>query len=438
MKLSKKYKAKLQKEILVTLGSVAIVTATLATIKLTGFSMPLEKTNKSQIYSSNVSVSDDGVILCDSIVEGVRDCNLSDGNYTFRVVGNIDGTEETKDYPVELINYYDDITYSLAEGETTKTVSLGDDTTDYKMLVVKYHKNLTIDEGVTLTANTVSNLTYKKGMYICVLGDIYNKGNISMTARGTYNQAGENVYLWKNIDDTFEYVPAIGAQGGASITYSWRSYSSTDYLCDGRAGSNGQSRQTGGGGSGALIARRYDYSSGNRTSGAGATGTSYSGGSGGGGIDTNYTGTISAENGSENGGPGGAGYAYRGKTSWGARQSGGGAGNLGGVGKFTASGAKLGANNTAYSGKNGTGGLLVLYTDTLYNMGIISSEGSSGGNGQAGGGSSGGGSINILANDIKLQGKTSVSGGAASGTTRGGVGGTGSVTVTELQADLIY
>ena len=438
MKLSKKYKAKLQKEILVTLGSVAIVTATLATIKLTGFSMPLEKTNKSQIYSSNVSVSDDGVILCDSIVEGVRDCNLSDGNYTFRVVGNIDGTEETKDYPVELINYYDDVTYSLAEGETTKTVSLGDDTTDYKMLVVKYHKNLTIDEGVTLTANTVSNLTYKKGMYICVLGDIYNKGNISMTARGTYNQAGENVYLWKNIDDTFEYVPAIGAQGGASITYSWRSYSSTDYLCDGRAGSNGQSRQTGGGGSGALIARRYDYSSGNRTSGAGATGTSYSGGSGGGSINTNYGGTLASGGGSANGGPGGAGYAYRGKTSWGARQSGGGAGNLGGVGKFTASGAKLGANNTAYSGKNGTGGLLVLYTDTLYNMGIISSEGSSGGNGQAGGGSSGGGSINILANDIKLQGKTSVSGGAASGTTRGGVGGTGSVTVTELQADLIY
>lgn len=29
-----------------------------------------------------------------------------------------------------------------------------------------------------------------------------------MTARGTYNQEGENVYLWKNLDGSYEYVPA--------------------------------------------------------------------------------------------------------------------------------------------------------------------------------------------------------------------------------------
>ena len=98
--------------------------------------------------------------------------------------------------------------YSPDDGEATKTVSLGDNTKDYKMLVVKYHKDLTIDKGVKLTANTVNGQTYKKGMFICVLGNTYNNGEITMTARGTYNCEGENVYLWKNVDNTYEYVPA--------------------------------------------------------------------------------------------------------------------------------------------------------------------------------------------------------------------------------------
>ena len=144
------------------------------------------------------------------------------GNYTFRVAG-IDsaGNPETKDYHVELINFYDDVTYSLDAGQTEKTVSLGDSTTEYKMLIVKYHKNLTIDAGVTVTATNVSSLTYKKGMYLCVMGELVNNGTISMTARGTYNQAGENVYLWKNTDSSYEYVPAIGGNGGASVRWLW-------------------------------------------------------------------------------------------------------------------------------------------------------------------------------------------------------------------------
>ena len=40
-------------------------------------------------------------------------------------------------------------------------------------------------------------------------GDLKNSGTISMTARGTYNQKGENVYLWKNIDNTYEYIPEV-------------------------------------------------------------------------------------------------------------------------------------------------------------------------------------------------------------------------------------
>ena len=50
-------------------------------------------------------------------------------------------------------------------------------------------------------------------MYIHVSGTLTNNGTISMTARGTYNQKGENVYLWKNLDNTFEYVSAVGETG---------------------------------------------------------------------------------------------------------------------------------------------------------------------------------------------------------------------------------
>lgn len=136
----------------------------------------------------------------ESIVQGFRDINFADGKHTVLV--------KDKLYDVEVINIYGDTTYSLENGETSRIVLLGDDSKDYRTLVVKYHGNLTIDEGVTVTANTSDGLTYKKGMYLCVLGDIKNNGNISMTARGTYNQEGENVYLWKNIDNSYEYVPA--------------------------------------------------------------------------------------------------------------------------------------------------------------------------------------------------------------------------------------
>lgn len=196
------------------------------------------------------------VQIVTDIVQGVRDTDLPNGNYTFRVINGA----EKKDYEIELINYYDDVTYS-------SNVSLGDSTTEYKMLVVKYHKNLTINSGVTVTANRSGNYTYKKGMYLCVMGELKNYGTISMTARGTYNCPGENVYLWKNADGTFEYVPAVGGAGGSSV----------NRTSNGHAGATGTARRTGGGGSGAS----YGYGNGSSGgSGAGSAGTSYSGGSG--------------------------------------------------------------------------------------------------------------------------------------------------------------
>ncbi len=260
MKRSKKYVKKLKSRIQVSTLCIATILMLIAIGKLAGLSVPIDNikdvakerltadesiTQEEEEKTSKVTIAEDGAIVCDSIVQGVIDSELENGTYTFRVIGNINGTNETKNYKVELINYYDDVTYSLTSGQTSRTISLGDSTTEYKMLVVKYHGNLTVDKGVTLTATTVNNLTYKKGMYICALGNIYNNGNISMTARGTYNQAGENVYLWKNNDSTYEYVPALGGVGGAAQYTSARGG-----ILNGRSGTSGTGRQTGGGGTG--------------------------------------------------------------------------------------------------------------------------------------------------------------------------------------------
>lgn len=53
-------------------------------------------------------------------------------------------------------------------------------------------------------------------MIIYVSGTLTNNGTISMTARGAIAE-GQNVYLWNNSDDTYEYIPAIGGAGGLAV-----------------------------------------------------------------------------------------------------------------------------------------------------------------------------------------------------------------------------
>mgnify|MGYP000906485147 CR=1 FL=1 len=139
-------------------------------------------------------------------------------------------------------------------------------------LVLKVNGNLIINEGVTLTAcKSDDGYGGPKGMTIYCTGTLTNNGTISMTARGAKAE-GEDVYLWKNTDNTYEFVPAAGGAGGIIAT-------STS--TGGRPGSSGTGRATGGGGSGAVGQWR------NPSTGSGAAGTSYSGGSGGGGMDAN-------------------------------------------------------------------------------------------------------------------------------------------------------
>ena len=178
-------------------------------------------------------------------------------------------------------------------------------------------------------------------------GTINNNGTISMTARGARAE-GENVYLYENNNNTFEYIPAQGAKGGESLR---KGKNSGGNGINGYAGSK---RQTGGGGSGAVWASDENPIA---ISGAWGTGTSYSGGAGGDGCNQNSGLTIQAEDGSSTGGKGGNGRGYRASSSWATRLAGGGAGNPGGIGGQNGFG-----NAQAGTGENGTGGLLVIYS----------------------------------------------------------------------------
>lgn len=278
------------------------------------------------------------------------------------------------------------------------------------MVIVKVNGDLTINSGVTLTAyNTIYG--GPKGMLLYTTGTLTNNGTISMTARGA-KAVGQNVYLWQNQDASYEYVPQIGATGGNATTG------------NGNDGVEGSKRQTGGGGSGG------GYS---KASGAGRDGTSYSGGTGGGGSQYftyvgggNKTRIVNQQGGSGqlNGATGGSGCYSKGTyyASWGF--SGGGAGNPGG----------------SVSGKNGTGGLLIVYGKDIINNGAINANGSNGGIGEnshynrAGGGASGGGSINIFYNETIIKGNITANGGIGGNITNyvGGNGGSGSVSIGNI------
>ncbi len=104
----------------------------------------------------------------------------------------------------------------------TKNMNLGTAEMS-KMAVLKCDGNLTINSGVTITAASSYNIedatgiaTKVKGIFICCTGTFTNNGTITQSGRGTYKTAGQSLYLWKNPNETLEYVPAYGGAGSGS------------------------------------------------------------------------------------------------------------------------------------------------------------------------------------------------------------------------------
>lgn len=207
-------------------------------------------------------------------------------------------------------------------------------------VVLKVNGDLTIKSGVTITA--ISNeFGGPKGLVIYCTGTLINDGEISMSQRGGYAK-GENVYLYKNNNNSYEFVPAIGSTGGEEVL----SKSIFGTIMP-NGGKNGINRSTAGGSSGG-IRRDNKNTTINCSSGKGGNGTSYSGGGAGGfGICLN-------DNRKASGGDAIGNTGECGETNT----------ILGKIGQFTPS-----------SNNNGTGGLLIIFSGDVLGSGTFSSCG---------------------------------------------------------------
>ena len=134
------------------------------------------------------------------------------------------GVEETITYSLNVIRYEGDLVLDGTTEVTGSTLAsnvysfgnssdVGTASANAKNgVVLKVEGDLTINTGVTLTSVVDSTYGGPKGLFVYCTGELTNNGTITMTGRGA-KASGENVYLWKNADGSFEYVPSIGGSG---------------------------------------------------------------------------------------------------------------------------------------------------------------------------------------------------------------------------------
>lgn len=189
-------------------------------------------------------------LQAESLLQAIKDNNFENGKYEVTVSDEI--------YNLKVYNINSSVDMSIDTTIGVEEDVCSSETYAQNMIVVKVTGDLTISEDAIITSygNTTSG---PKGLMIYCTGTLTNDGTISMTGKGANNPEGQNVYLWKNADNTYEYIPKTGGDGGAGGGY----------------GSDGNrstvKRGLAGGGSG----------NGYRYSGPGGDGTSWGSGSGG-------------------------------------------------------------------------------------------------------------------------------------------------------------
>ena len=175
-----------------------------------------EKLGNKVIYNENIPINSEvntiaKSIKSESLLNAIKENDFINGKY--EIIVN-DETYNTKVYNFnEDINITADTVFGIEEDVGTEN--------DYaqNMIVLKINGDLTIDEGTTLTTYASKDgYGGPKGMMIYCSGTLTNNGTISMTARGAYAE-GQNVYLWKNTNSSYEYIPAVGANGGEKSSY---------------------------------------------------------------------------------------------------------------------------------------------------------------------------------------------------------------------------
>ena len=297
-----------------------------------------------------------------------------------------------------------------------------------RMVIVKVNGNYTINNNVTV--GPTYNETYggPKGFMLYVKGTLTNNGTID-NSHGAYAE-GQDVYLYSNSNGSYEFVPAQGGLGGEKKSGTNSTANHTMVYAGNSGQASSVARGTGGGASGGVYVN-YDHTE-TGISGAGARGTSYSGGSGGGMVASVWGSNVSAQDGAPNGGAGG-----NAKGSWNNYVAVGGTGNPGGNGSVGTGGSNS-ANNSGTNGKKGTGGLLIIYADSIVNNNKISANGTesfgvtlANVSTKIYGGPSGGGSVNIFYNTSYTSTGTVESNGGAN--ENGVTGGAGSVSIGSLR-----
>ena len=224
---------------------------------------------EANVIQKNTNITN---VTADSLIAGVRDNDIP--------TGYCDMTVNGKMYNLEVINIDDFYRYDKEKSQYEMRDFIAGTYNVSRTAVIKSKENLQIDGSVTTSVGNIDgydSLTKVKGLFICANGTLTNNGTINMTARGTYNTQGEDIYLWKNSDESYEIVPATGATGGSTVIAAAKGKGTS-----GNNGTNGTSRQTGGGGSGDAIKSNRSTGSYSVYAGAGSSGTSYSGGTGGG------------------------------------------------------------------------------------------------------------------------------------------------------------
>ncbi len=176
------------------------------------------------------------------------------GYYDIQVYGkNKDNVREKVTYSINatvikgdiILNGINEIDGSILKngvyefGDVERDVATQDEEAK-NMVVLKVEGNITINQGITLTScKSEQGYGGSKGLFIYCTGKFVNNGIVTMTQRGA-KAKGQNVYLWENLDGSYEYIPSVGASGGEGI-YLTQSY---DKAQDGELGTM---RKTGGG-----------------------------------------------------------------------------------------------------------------------------------------------------------------------------------------------
>lgn len=333
---------------------------------------------------------------------------------------------EDETYNLHMYVFFEDITFGYENnlykfGNKTE-ISQSKTEKAKNTIVVKSTGNIKIENGATIQPVS-GNFGGPKGLII------YTDYKLSMNNGSIKNTTGcnadsQNIYLYKNNDNSYEMISKDIVSGGTGQKISKGKGRGSSFLTSPQKGKSGTGRQTGGGGAGYAAIGNNSNNGGNlnATSGSGSSGTSWSGGAGGGGAALGGNGnsaTIVAGNAysciAGDAACHGYGYDYTVYVS-----GYGGSGNAAGKGYYCQTGgtAKWGSLNTSLYGKAGVGGVIAVYCDTLdiiessimangtssevtYGKAYISSAAASANSTTyAGGGGSGGGSVNVFYNNI--------------------------------------